>query len=306
MWTFQEMVLNGNPWIRCGSQRLLWRNLAHAIAFIYGNTPVSNKTISQWALLMWTWKSVHSRDSTETSTDRINEPSVPSNTQIYQDRDCERLSSWPGLFSPCLSFLYIVAIHLGLFSEVGTIVFDSLTRDPPTQIPVGMLRLLYMCLLYWIFFFLVEYICQSSFPNFGWGANIEMQDPINAVIQQLQRRNCTEARDKYYGVQAILGRLGIQPAPREQLQQLHTIYKYLFLSLLRKTETLNLLLCTSSPGFSQAPSWIPDWSRTDEYSWFNDRYLGLPRTDSITWHVQPIPILFFKYPACSGGFNRRW
>lgn len=248
IWTFQEIVLNGNPWIRCGSQRLLWRNLAHAIAFIHGNSRVSNKSISQWTLLMWTWMSIHSRDNTETSTDRIHEPSVPSNMQIYKDRDCERLSSWPGIFSSWLSLIYIVSIHVGLIGDAWLIVFGILTRDPPRQIPIGTLWVLCMCLLYWILFLLVGYICQSTFPKLFLKKNNKMQDPINAVIQQLRRRKCTEPRDKYYGVQAILGRLGIQPAAREQLQQLHTIYKYLFLSLLRETKTLNLLLCTSSPG----------------------------------------------------------
>lgn len=245
MWTFQEIVLNGNPWIRCGSQRLLWRNFAHAIAFIHGDSRVSNKSISQWTLLMWTWMSIHSTDSTETSTDCIYEPSGLSNLQIYNDRDCERLSSWPGIFSSWLSLIYIVSIHVGLIGDAWVIVFGILTRDPPRQIPIGTLWVLCMCLLYWILFLLVGYICQSTFPKLFLKKNNKMQDPINAVIQQLRRRKCTEPRDKYHGVQAILGRLGIQPAAQEQLQQLHTIYKYLFLSLLRETKTLNLLLCTS-------------------------------------------------------------
>ena len=251
MWTFQEVVLNGNPWIRCGSQRLLWRNLTHAIAFIHGNSRVSNKSISQWALLMWTWMSIHSRDSTETSTDRIYEPSAPSNLQIYKDRDCERLSSWPGFFSLYLSLIYIMSIHVGLIGDAWSIVFGIITRDPPRQFPIGTLWVLCMCLLYWILFLLVGYICHSTFPKRYLKTDIKMQGPISAVIQQLRRRKCTEPRDIYHGVQAILDRLGIQPAAREQLQQLHTIYKYLFLSLLRKTRTLNLLLCISSPGVSQ-------------------------------------------------------
>ena len=312
MWTFQEVVLNGNPWIRCGSQRLLWRNLAHAIAFIHGNSRVSNKSLTQWTLLIWTWKSMHSRDSNYRT-------SLPSNTEIYKDRDCERLSSWPGVFSSLLGFIYILSTHCGLFGDVWVIVFGILTRDSPRQIPIGTLWVLCMCLLYWILFLLVWYICQSTFPIiylFGLKDSMKMQDPISAVIQQLRRRKCTEPRDKYYGVQAILGDLGIQPAAREQLQHLHTIYKFLFVSLLRKTGTLNLLLCTSSPGVSQAPSWIPDWSRTDEYSWFNDRYLGLSRktqsrglcqADRIAWqHNRSLPILFYKYPSCSGPFRHRW
>ncbi len=312
---------------------------------------MSNKSISQWTLLMWTWMSIHSRDSTETSTDHIYEPSVPSihsrdrtetstdstsnyepsvpsihsrdrtetstdstsnyepsvpsNLQIYQDRDCERLSSWPGIFSSWLSFIYMMSIHVGLIGDAWTIVFGIVARDPPRQIPIGTLWVLCMCLLYWILFLLVGYICHSTFPKLYAKTNIKMQGPISAVIQQLRRRKCTEPQDIYYGVQAILGRLGIQPVAREQLQQLHTIYKYLFLSLLRKTRTLNLLLCTSSPGVSQAPSWIPDWSRTDEYSWFNDRYLGLSVTDKIAWHTQYLPVLFYKYPTCSGPFRGR-
>lgn len=249
MWTFQEVILNGNPWIRCGSQRLLWRNFSHAIAFIHGTNRVSNTSISKWTLLMWTWMSIHSRDSTETSTRRIYKSSVPLNLEIYKDRNCERLSSWPSLVSPWLSLFYIVCINVPLIMYVCFIALGILPKYP-RQIPIGTWWVFCMCLLYWILFLPVGYICQSTFPNVSIKKHIKMQDPINAVIQQLRKRKCTEPRDKYYGVQAILGRLGIQPAAPEQLQQLHTIYKYLFLSLLRETRTLNLLLCTSSPGVS--------------------------------------------------------
>lgn len=95
----------------------------------------------------------------------------------------------------------------------------------------------------------------------------------------MRGRNCTDPRDKYYGLHAVLDRFGIQLGTRESLYQIHDLYKDLFLCLLHKTKTLKVLLCAWSPSLLGAPSWVPDWSRNEEQSWLYNGYLSLSPID---------------------------
>lgn len=90
------------------------------------------------------------------------------------------------------------------------------------------------------------------------------------MLKALRERNCSEPKDKAFGLYGVLQALKVAPQRATKVDStkpLGEVYYDLFRDLLLWNPGLICLLLDVGPPIPHAPSWVPDWSTLRERSW---------------------------------------
>ncbi|KAF6816139.1 heterokaryon incompatibility [Colletotrichum plurivorum] len=92
--------------------------------------------------------------------------------------------------------------------------------------------------------------------------------PLAGLVRALRERRATVAKDKAFALHGVLHGLNISHTKADYDMSLGEVYRRLFLDLLRfKPATINLLVDVGPASLPGVPSWVPDWSATQDRPW---------------------------------------
>ncbi len=259
IWTLQEVLLASRSWIRCGTERLEWRQLLFAMAFISQcGLNVDRNSISCWIAQVKLWYSLHilklepSNQARDLNT--LGEMmAFGSRQQTYH-----HFFYWVNAFHTMPGLPVATILHIGLLLCTALFAMDE-TIHAGYHVADTCLFIAFaaLCLTWWGLTLCVRYslggTSHISRYQRSWAA-IASLNPRRAIIQEIRRRRCVDPKDKSHGVCAVLSRWGLQLSPPGSIKDCHDIYRDLFLGLLEWSSMLNLILCASGAELAGQPS----------------------------------------------------
>src|SRR5262249_17485493 len=118
-------------------------------------------------------------------------------------------------------------------------------------------------------------------PNTRLGITIPQDDRdsetihMAGVIQAIREREATDEKDRSFAVHGVLSRLNITLTKPKYENSRSRIYQDLLLDMIRWHPRMVCLIADAgiTTGFTDAPSWVPDWSKASDMAYFDADYI---------------------------------
>ena len=245
MWTIQEAVMAEEPWVLCGRQVIRLHHLGWGL--ISAAQRADDDLKSEFAavldsingiFLLWSQLSVRA--------------AFRGNQWTWVDSRSPFFHAW----QYCLRFLEKQSLKCGLLLLTGyaTIVALRYYRGlkPLSSIPVVVITVLFIAIVY-----ATPSKDRRKLDN-------KSRRIFVFVLNTCRNHRSTLPKDKVFALYGVLQELDVVlPTPRyEPTYSLERVYFEFTQSLIAWDGTLEVLLEASGPWSSQAPSWIPDWSKS--------------------------------------------
>ena len=263
VWTFQELLLSPMPGICCGTRTVQWRSAVIVFQFLdrfrwmfASESP--SPLLTAWTGMTRVWLDMYERDSV------FLPPSVQAGKASTAARCLEKdyFTFIEGVYRYYrimwnLSFCLLAITALALCIVCGQVlkIISSHIHSQPLLI-LGAIPLFVVmgftvnsCLAMIV---MIWYRVQRQL-------SVERFDLRKVIVNEIQIRRTTEARDKSFGVHLILTKLGVTLSNPDYSRSVEQIYKELFVSLLKWTNSANLLMCNSRKELGSTCSWVPNW-----------------------------------------------
>jgi hypothetical protein len=268
VWTLQEIILANDPIICYGNKTLPWLSLVHTISYLeyvidqYNrlNFPASSFLVWKSMVLLWLYMNF------DQQTDRWNQDNSSTAVQSF-------FPEHQAFFDACTRKHRIIA-HIALGANI--------------LFPLFILQVLRITLRDWVYevvgfgyitlalafvvILLLDPVYQTNYYSSHFDSLLS-STIREAIIHEISARHATDPRDKSFGIQAISSRLGIQLSPVDYGITQEDVHRELFVSLLRWTKSLGLILCSTASGKNYESSWVPDFSENVTDGWFHPAYL---------------------------------
>ena len=123
---------------------------------------------------------------------------------------------------------------------------------------------------------------------------------LAGVLEALRERRASMAKDKAFALYGVMQRMGINPSQPDYSKPVGEVYHRLMLDFLEWRPSLSVLLLDAGLPLAGIPSWVPDWSTTEERSWLPKAYIYSSIADetSSTSSGRPAPQPGVKISPC--------
>ncbi|KAI0857376.1 hypothetical protein F4860DRAFT_362404 [Xylaria cubensis] len=288
MWTFQEIIMSKNPLLICGDNTLEWEDIANLVWFkdSFITMPLDG-AFGDWVSIVQMWFDFP-RDY-----NRPQAHAQQSFRDLFYKTPIISLSAprMPRiLFQTLAGFIYLVPGLLILVSGIVIAVVLVRSRDGDARflavfpiaavISIAVLLLTQRSLQVVFDGITSQYDSMletptpyhdSATPNRYTNTNELILD---GVWSALRNRECSDLRDKSFGLLGILKGSGASPPTPVYSQSVREVYQSLFESLvLWNPGTVTLIVNAGIQNLQKPtwPSWLPDWTRPKENSWLVDQ-----------------------------------
>ncbi|KAI1414747.1 hypothetical protein F5Y13DRAFT_197291 [Hypoxylon sp. FL1857] len=271
VWTFQEVILAKSPVIICGHSILEWRSIVYGIAYLefvsqsYG-VALPQANFNVWRNIILLWLLINSEGRTQ---DHLRDNALTNDITLQKF-----MPEYWGFLEAItrrhrrLAFVGL-GVHVGLWLIVLIFIQFALEIDTLKSELAGVIVVL---------FAFASIGVSVVDPVFRWPVGFRetierSTDVPNSILHEICARQATNPRDKVYGMYAIFSRLNIPLSPPEYSRTPEDVHGEAFLTLLRWTGSLGLLLCSSDRKSNYESSWVPDWGNDLTQGWFEASYL---------------------------------
>ncbi|KAF5962463.1 amidase [Fusarium bulbicola] len=289
-WTFQEMALASNPVLVCGRQHIPWLVMHQALAFIEHsatqaladplNSVVSDvqrrvhddvfrsDLLKKWQALFDVWQTIprHSRRSSYWhSTLQDTRCSVHDCVQALKTAKIYKYKNYIRVLLGICQFevaLIILLILLRMASPTSHLLGLAFAPIAGLYFTDNLIKCFFDCIkgskarMY-------SLICHTG---------VQPQNYLVALAQAIRDRNSKWPHDRVYAIDSVLRELGVHPPTPDYQKPLGQVYRDAIVSLMEWNPTLIALLVDCGSHLPDAPSWVPDWSKSNK-DWVPDSYI---------------------------------
>lgn len=259
IWTFQEIVLANNPVAVCGDSHIFWSQLAMGVTFlssIYGR----NHARRMWMEIILSRVYFHDKNKSEHG--------LEGNSSKYEriirywkfvrsiKRFCRRWYFWCKFLGVLAGFVTTL-VMLRLIGRKGVTSESDLAFLP---FPICLILSIGISLYHYLSF-------NPGFPRLSdplLEESLKMRkDVYGTLLDTLRIRKATNPRDMSFGLRSVLRRSTQSSLPPvDYTASISSTYMHLTYHLLTETNSLHFLALAAQANFPDAPSWVPDFSKS--------------------------------------------
>lgn len=279
LWTLQEAVLSPNSIVVCGESSIPWGHLVCALESIhYLRTQTSGlgfkNSYTQWINLARVSRWFADRNA---GCSRRQHPLSQSSHRLNAlQRKVQR-------HLRCLT--WALRVYLGLCLVFFCLCYAALIYILNFQ-KANLVLVGFSIAAFYTYIMLLGNRGRLADRELCLSTSLYMES--HSIIQELRTRKATDPKDIYFGTLGILG--GDSSATPGSLSILYT---RLCANLIRRTESLDILLFANADTERKFPSWVIDWSLKTPHNWNKPLYwiptsspdqTGHARQDSVLMH----------------------
>ncbi|TKA63258.1 hypothetical protein B0A49_09163 [Cryomyces minteri] len=246
MWTVQEVVMAQEPLVVCGRKAIRWNNLFWGI--MAARVKAGARKKSDFSVV---FDSVYPIYTFWLELSRVSE-FRESKHRNWVAEDSALFGYWTAFLDFMEESGQIISrtqLAVGA-ATIAARVYQGLR--PLNSTPLSM----------------VMWLCAATMlltpppRNDHW--DDKLRDVLVDVLNSSRNQQSTEPKDKVYALYGLLQALGVElPQPNySEEHSLEDAYLGFTRSIIKWHYSLDVLLEASGPWGSNAPSWVPDWSRS--------------------------------------------
>ncbi|RDW81871.1 hypothetical protein BP6252_02983 [Coleophoma cylindrospora] len=268
LWTLQEALLSNHAVIVCGEKSISWVTMVYAVDYMdfwrcTDTGPEFPTSFHDWRRLMLLWRKL--------PVDKMRRPG----NHVFVDKKTVELQlaehrRYLKRGATCHEFMYDYGL---LALELLLMALALLNSILPGWIPLPERVAVWALVLLTSVRMMGQFFHMSHFNTAKRFHSVVPFKESDSVMVEIQSRKSVQPEDKYYG---IIGIIGTPQTTRllEEISLQHSlgdVYRALFGNIVEYTQSLDILLFTSSAKLDNCPSWVVDW-RSDNQPWVKALY----------------------------------
>jgi hypothetical protein len=246
IWTIQEAAMAGEPFVICGTKAIRWNHLFYGI--MEARKRVDDSIKGDFSAIFDSIYGTHHFWIQISKVLRFKE----SKRRKWFAEDSTFFDKWIAF----LNFMekYGLRISRVQLAGIAAIIMIRLSQGlrPLNYIPLAIL----------VYTSVATLLLTPLKTTAPWDDNL--RNSFVDILNDSRNRQSTNPKDKVYALYGLLQKLGIT-LPEPDYSEEHSLedtYLGFTHSIIQWHHSLNILLEASGPWGRNAPSWVPDWSRS--------------------------------------------